>query len=342
MRDPWVSADSTLRERLSDPGQAGGEPSEPSLPPYALSFLTHLRLLVAVPFGYLVPDPRMLPNESIRFFHLDRSWTDRLVDGTLAVGKIGTREQAHHQEAAPAITVELDELEPGVRPLQRGLAPLDQRAATAEADAGQPATGFVLRSALVSGWPHMEVRAFRQSRKLTLLRLERLSSSVLLAIFAGVADRVELEEPHHGVQFGVKGLEGRLVVLRRRADGTLSNAEDTLAPPGGSQETGNVKLPVGLRDPELGVVEIAGLRRMLSQEADQRDPFTPDHPGMPVQTGSAAFTIELLQPPWLQVFSDEASRAEPAPLRMQARPVADLAAEVDAGALADRLGGERS
>ena len=74
---------------------------ESTLPPYMEMFLAHLRLLIGVPFDYLVPDARLLPDESIRFFYLDRSWTDRLVDGAIAVGKIGTREQAHHQAHAP-------------------------------------------------------------------------------------------------------------------------------------------------------------------------------------------------------------------------------------------------
>ena len=161
VREPWISGEGALRERMSDPEQTAPDAPVPDLPPYAVAFLAHLRLLIGVPFDYLVPDPRMLPDESIRFFHLDRSWTDRLVDGVFAVGKIGTREQAHHQAAAADIEARLDEAEPGVRPLQRGLGTLQEPAATAEADAGQPITGLLLRSALVSGWPHMDVLRLR-------------------------------------------------------------------------------------------------------------------------------------------------------------------------------------
>ena len=42
-----------------------------------------------VPFGDLVADAELLPAESIRFFYLDRAWTDALVQGVLSVGKIG-------------------------------------------------------------------------------------------------------------------------------------------------------------------------------------------------------------------------------------------------------------
>ena len=120
MRDPWISEDGALRERMSDPAQATVADPGTQLPAYATAFLAHLRLLVGVPFEYLVPDTELLPDESIRFFHLDRSWTDRAVDGVLAVGKVGSREQAHHHAAAPALDALLDSLEPAVRPVQRG------------------------------------------------------------------------------------------------------------------------------------------------------------------------------------------------------------------------------
>jgi len=317
MRDPWISDADALRERMSDPGQAGLDAPAPDLAPYALAFLAHLRLLIGVPFGYLVPDPLMLPNESIRFFHLDRSWTDRLVDGALAVGKVGTREQAHHQAAAPGIQAQLDQLEPNVRPVQRGLASIEDPAATAAQDAGQPITGMLLRSALVSGWPQMDVAAYAQGVKLTLLRLERLAPAVLIALWSGVPDRVQLEEPHHGVQFGGTTTQGSLGILRRRPDGNRSPDSDTL----GAAESGvqgQPSFPFAFRDDTLRVVEIAALRKLLSYEADQRDPVRitgvpPQMIGMPIQNGSAAFAVELLQPPWRQVYADIAQPAGSGP-----------------------------
>jgi hypothetical protein len=339
VRDPLISGDDALRERLTDPEQVAPDAPLPDLPPYALAFLAHLRLLIGVPFDHLVPDPRMLPDESIRFFHLDRSWTDRLVDGVFAVGKIGTREQAHHQAAAPGIAEALDTAEPGVRPLQRGLASLETPAPTAEADAGAPITGLLLRSALVSGWPHMEICAYREGVKLTLLRLERLAPAVLIALFAGVPDRISLEEPHHGVQFGASGTTlGQLAVQRRRPDGRVSPPEDTL----GTPDAKPPEIPIALRDDALRVVEIAALRKLLSYETDLRDPpRNVDDPanmiGMPLQTGSAAFATELLVPPWRQVWSDDAeapSGPHPVALRVSA-----LAAELDVAELSRTVEG---
>jgi hypothetical protein len=51
-------------------------------------------------------------------------------------------------------------------------------------------------------------------------------------------------------------------------------------------------------DPGLRVLDIAALRRDIIARAD---------PTLPAQTGSAELAIELLQPPWKEVFSDAAA-----------------------------------
>src|ERR1022692_3236238 len=108
MRTPWTNNSTSLRARMAKPQQVEPTDPEAGMPPYMESFLAHLRLLVGVPFDYLVPDARLLPDESIRFFYLDRSWTDRLADGAIAIGKIGSRDQAHHQAQAPEENQQLD------------------------------------------------------------------------------------------------------------------------------------------------------------------------------------------------------------------------------------------
>src|SRR5271170_1557219 len=118
MRQAWIQSSEALRQRMIQPQQVAASEPEAGMPPYMESFLAHVRLLVGVPFEYLVPDPNFLPDESIRFFFLDRSWTDRAVDGAVAVGKIGTREQAHHQAHEPAVRQQLDITERIVRGLQ--------------------------------------------------------------------------------------------------------------------------------------------------------------------------------------------------------------------------------
>src|SRR5215469_246007 len=164
MRPAWITGAATLQARMSNPIQVAAPVPEAEMPPYMESFLAHLRLLVGVPFDYLVPDARLFPDESIRFFYLDRSWTDRLVDGAMAVGKIGSRDQAYHQARSGPTSQQIDLTERIVRDLQRSR---DSFANLKQANDSNPVpadivTGFLLRSAAVSGWPHMDVRAYSQ------------------------------------------------------------------------------------------------------------------------------------------------------------------------------------
>lgn len=310
MRTPWIKSGMALKARMTQKAQVPDTEPEAEMPPYMEAFLAHLRLLVGVPFDYLVPDSRLLPVESIRFFYLDRSWTDRLVDGAVAVGKIGTREQAHHQAHAPAVQQQLDQTERIVRGLQRGLgsfASLKTTNDTKNRAPGNIITGFLLRSAAVSGWPHMDVRAYSQVIKepfeasaisvcnsqgqnegpcqLRTLRLERLSPSVMLALFEGIPKLVILEEPHHGVQFGVTTVGGVFRIDLRTADGhQIFN---------GSQSPKEIDVPV--RASNNRVVAVAELRKRLFQAQSS-------NPAMPKQTGSGSFAIEVLNPPWRQRF----------------------------------------
>lgn len=307
MRISWVTGHQALAERMVAKDQIDATVPEAAMPLYMESFLAHLRLLVGVPFDYLVPDARLLPNESIRFFYLDRSWTDRLVDGAIAVGKIGTREQTHHQAHAANIQSQLDMTERIVRIMQRGL-PANSETAPGTSNNTAPGgivSGFLLRSAAVSGWPSMDVRAFNTvlsanegdpndanyqawlkqaaAAQLTTLRLELLSPSVMLALFDGIPQLVWCEEPHHGVQFGFTLLSGVEHLDRHMADGAT---EPTGAP---------IAVPMRANAPR--VVAIRALRAAIYQ-------LQAGDPNLIPQNSSADFAIELLNYPWRQRFQD--------------------------------------
>jgi hypothetical protein len=298
MRAAFITGANALTERLQAPAQVAAPVAEAEMPAYMESFLAHLRLLVGVPFEYLIPDSRLLPDESIRFFYLDRSWTDRLVDGVIAVGKMGSREQAHHQAQSPAVCQQLDVTERGVRDLQRNRISFTDLRANPRLGTAQVITGFLLRSAAVSGWPTMDVRAYNtsslpvdydpaqdpaKSAQLTTLRLERLSPGVLIALFQGIPQMVVLEEPHHGVQFGVKEDQNGIFSIFRRDDTGLAYQD----------QSHPIQVPV--RTANSRVLGIAALRRILMNPS-------PAAPAIPPQTGSASFAIEMLNLPWRQRF----------------------------------------
>lgn len=307
MRIPITTARAALFSRLNDPTQESALQPDGDLPPYMESFLAHLRLLVGVPFEYLVPDDRMLPPESIRFFYLDRSWTDRLVDGALAVGQIGSRESAHHQARGKMLGQLLDQSERMVRSLQRGTDFPDAKAVSdADVQQADVVTGFVLRSSAVRQWPHMDVRAYDTtiaepyeaaapqivSHQLRLLRLEILAPSLMIALFEREPKMVILEEPHHGVQFGVRHTGSQVVLPLRDGTGHQILVGDDAVP-----------VTVPTRGRHRDVVRVSALRDALEQARST-------HPTAVDQTGSGAFAISVLDPPWRQHFEGTEDHAD--------------------------------
>jgi hypothetical protein len=56
MRVAMIAQSAALRERMSNFSQVNPAAPEAEMPPYMESFLAHLRLLIGVPFVYLIPD----------------------------------------------------------------------------------------------------------------------------------------------------------------------------------------------------------------------------------------------------------------------------------------------
>jgi len=139
------------------------------------AWLGSLVNLVPVPFSHLVPDPALLPAESIRFFFIDPNWIDALIAGATSI------------------------------PLQ-GSGSLAATALIRDhflAKAKYPVAGLLLRSQLVSGWPTLVINASLGGSRVTAVRDDTLSSSVRLLLFEQIPDCVSIGEPYHGVQLGM-------------------------------------------------------------------------------------------------------------------------------------------
>jgi hypothetical protein len=262
---------------VQPPGQGGTG----LLPDGVRDWLAALRLTEGVPFQHLVVDDKLLPPESIRFFYLDRNWTDALVAGALAVGAITTDDRAQLQALYPQVRDELDAAERLVR------VPGNEAGVQGAADV---VTGLLIRSRAVSGWPAMHVRAYRtevpddgpddETSRLHLMRLERLAPSVLLALFDGVPAVVHLEEPRSGLQFGFELTDpqppaGLAYELPLRAPGT-------------GTETG-ATVPVPFRPGAPGVVDLAALQASILRAVGGNG-------------SGAEFALEVLRFPYRQVF----------------------------------------
>ena len=70
-----------------------------------------LRMLIGVPFEYLVADDGLLRPETIRFFYVDRNWTDAAVDGAIAAGAYGTRDRVTLQQRHADVRDAVDDAE---------------------------------------------------------------------------------------------------------------------------------------------------------------------------------------------------------------------------------------
>jgi hypothetical protein len=122
------------------------------------------------------------------------------------------------------------------------------------------------------------------AHQLPSLRIERLAPAVLFALFQGVPELVILEEPHHGVQFGIRRGQANILLPLRDATGhqLLQNQRA-------------ITTAVPMRSANSSVVRIKALREKLIQERVA-------HPTAVEQTGSASFAIAVLDPPWRQRF----------------------------------------
>ena len=278
------------------------------LPRELTQWLARVRLLEGVPFAHLVPDSDLLPAESIRFFYIDRDWTDALVQGALSVGTVTTVDRQQLQLLHARIRDEVDAEERRVRVV--GTDPGIGTAGTV--------SGFLLRSRLVSGWPALHVRAYNaeigrddtlvaenDQRRIRLLRLERLAPAVLLCLFDGVPQLVHIEEPRQGVQFGVNlrpaigNATGAWIPLR---DVTTALDIDPPNPNSANPPPHSATIPFRKGGP--GVVHVTELVKRIGNEPQTK--INVNQPGVQ----PAEFAIQMLRFPYRQVFGDTTKSTE--------------------------------
>lgn len=146
------------------------------------AYFTGLSQLLGVPFQYLVPHESLLPDESLRFFYVDRLWVECLLDGAFSIGRT-TRFDLEREKGAKGQPEFPHQQE---RPVM---------------------SGVILRSDLVAGWPSLMVEGYASSdpsetSRLELLRYERLGQSVAIAIFNGDLKAFRLHLPPESLHFG--------------------------------------------------------------------------------------------------------------------------------------------
>jgi hypothetical protein len=285
-----------LSEAIAVPTTVEDDDTDSAIPAALRAWLVRLRLLEGVPFANLVADSELLPPESIRWFYLDRRWTDALVMGALSVGTVNSDDRTQLTAAYDAIRTELDQEERNAR-----------------RHPGQPryggavdaVSGFLLRSQAVSGWPGLHVRAMTidpvdeadnrfvpedDPNRMRLLRLERLAPAVLFCLFDGIPSVVHVEEPRQGVQFGFDP---------GTVDGSFSYIPRDVATFADLEEAGGdpvrVDVPFRATAGATGVIDIQQVQKDLVA-------LPATHVGGSLD--AAEYALQLLRFPYRQVFGD--------------------------------------
>jgi hypothetical protein len=210
---------SNFTDTLKAKAKSGDRPAEEwraatmqELPATVSDWLARRVLLYGVPFLYLVPDERMLPLPSMRFFRIDPLWIKRLLEGACSVGRNST-------EAELVDSILGDEFfriavdgcsNVRRRPSNEGEAP------PSVVDAARPTfpfEGFLLRSPVVRGWQGLEMEAWywkkgeKQPVPAPPLRIDRLAPDIMLCIFNGPLAKIEIRQPPEGMHFGADGFQ---------------------------------------------------------------------------------------------------------------------------------------
>jgi hypothetical protein len=271
----------SARAAATPAAAAAAAVTAPDLPQSCKDWLSELVLLYGVPFDYLVPVASMLPPETIRFFYLDQNYTDRLIDGAVSIG-IGS--------SVDAVTL-LGQIENVINQALQNLTAV--RAArtglpAAAASPGAP-SGFLLRSAAVSGWPGIEVTATDAGgRALPLLRLDRLSTDVLICLLGGTPAEVRIHQPAESLHFGV---------IDDNHDNYFASLRYVSGANAG-QQIGTQTVPVSLRSGSVAnVVDVSKTHAALVAALRTAGALPPE--GL---TG-AGFAIEMVQSAGVQPFT---------------------------------------
>jgi hypothetical protein len=255
-----------------------------------VEWLARTSLLYDVPFDHLVADTRLLPIESIRFFYLDPSWTDSLIDGAMSIGVQSSKDSHYYKITKNLIRDALDKLTLDIREKLLGLPPTDK-----DPTDGVIA-GFLLRSAVLAQYPGIEIKGYKSVGKnddgaplgvdrMQILRMDRLSPDVLICLFPDAPAWIEFDEPSEGLCFGVESSQQALeIAIRDPGNGeVLPDVIYTLDP------------VADFRGPQANrVLNIKHLNAALATALDKSS------------LNAAEFALQLVKVPEQMVFTNQA------------------------------------
>lgn len=142
---------------------------------HLLPWLTKLSNLENVPGNYLVPDEGLLPQESIRFFYLDKNWLAAALCGAFSIGGEWDKES---QQAINPFTNFL-QLQQAYR------------------------KGFLLRSDVVHSWPGLLVHGVTANGQQEVPLRRQVARNIVLCLFKNEVKEVVFYQKPEVMHFGL-------------------------------------------------------------------------------------------------------------------------------------------
>lgn len=165
-----------------------------------VDILSKYSLLYEVPFIYLVPEEKLLPKETLKFFELDPYWILSLLDGACSIGR-NTRYDVSHDEAMIQVAYKCA-MEHNSQ-IRRELVP-DRLYEKEPQKTDSIYSGFLLHSQIVSDYNGLEITGEDENGKeLDIVRLEHLSEMVMLGIFGGRLHKIKIAQPKESLHLGI-------------------------------------------------------------------------------------------------------------------------------------------
>lgn len=231
-------------------------------------YLQELELLKNIPLEYLIPDEKLLPNESIRFFFVDENWVACVLDGAGSVDRTTTFDLVW-----------------------------DGQWMNDRKDQDVLRTGFILRSEMIRICKGLKIQAIGGKENgeevLPFVRLEQLGEEILLGIVEGKIEGLRVTQPEEGLTFGfVEDKDGALVLpvvplFQREIDGnrmSVRRGKDR------REAAGDNTVTVPMRQCSLqGVVDLEQLMEKITWKWSEEERE---------KAAAVELAAELLDTPW--------------------------------------------
>ncbi|MFN9645587.1 MAG: hypothetical protein ACK6BG_10835 [Cyanobacteriota bacterium] len=205
---PYVSAND-LRQMLTNESSrsfgGGRGANKRDLPESVKKFLGEISLFQGVPYNYLVPDERMLPYESLRFFHLDHNWCHCLRDGVLSIGRNNSSIRSLDSRNLEYYKTETASISSSYRAKYLNL---PQRLRPRDFFDDGAITGCLLHSSVVDDFPGIAVQAFANTDRkklipLETLHFEKIGKNIMLFLCKGVLQTIRFSVGAEELHFKV-------------------------------------------------------------------------------------------------------------------------------------------